>query len=350
MRCARAFSFALPADRSQIPAVPAREFLHRLSLQSGTADLVPTTREALRAQSFVDGRSDFAAGPVVRRSVADFVSAVRDDPARLRRYIFHVSFCGSTLLSRLLDVPGRALALREPNCLADLANQRAAQDAGSPSCLASTPALAAIESHLFTPWAEGEAVLVKPSNWANLLLPELCAEPAAVRPIFLTTTRAAFVGAVIRGGPERIAYTARSAAHLSSARREDAEYVAAALARETDERGKVAALSAVAHEIQLRQFARTAGEGGWGAGHWLTLDELTGDPLASARKGAAALSLAIPDEELAESVMRWSARHSKQPERTFSREQQSDHDRRIRETHGDVVASALEWAHRTFGD
>jgi hypothetical protein len=345
---ARAFSIDRVVDRSQRASMSERLLLHRLSLGEATAELVPTSREIIRAQSFIDGRSDFSVGPVQHQSLDRFLSAEGAD-APTQRYIFHVSFCGSTLLARLLDIPGYALVLREPNCLADLANQRAAADVANRNIAGWNEALAATGRHLARPWSEQEPVVVKPSNWANNLVPQLCENAGAVRPLFLTTTREAFVKAVFRGGPERMAYTARCAVHLSSAGRDNAKLVAAAVARDTNELGKLAALSIVTHSIQSGIFERTAKQGGWGRDHWLTLDDLDDQPLRSGQKAAKALDIDVSLSELTGSVDKWSRVHAKQPGNAFSSAQRAVEDRQNWTQHSDVISSALGWADEAIG-
>lgn len=322
--------------------------LHRLSLAEARAELVPTSQAAVRAQSFIDGRSDFSVGPIRHDSLDRFLAAEEAD-APTQRYIFHVSFCGSTLLARLLDIPGCALVLREPNCLADLANQRAAADVANREIAGWAKALAAAERHLARPWGDHEPVIVKPSNWANNLVPQLCVDAPAVRPLFLTMTREAFVEAVFRGGADRLAYTARCAVHLSSADRHSAELVAAAAARNTDQFGKLAALSIVTHSIQSGIFERTAKQGGWGRDHWLALDELNARPLQSAQQAARALDIHIGISALTASVEKWSRVHAKQPGDAFSVGERAVEDMQSRARHSDVISSALDWATEAIG-
>ena len=50
--------------------------------------------------------------------------SVSDNPPR---FIFHTAFCGSTFLSRCLDVDGISVSLREPQILLDAANAKRLQ-------------------------------------------------------------------------------------------------------------------------------------------------------------------------------------------------------------------------------
>ncbi len=45
-------------------------------------------------------------------------------PAKPPNFIFHTAYCGSTFLSRCLDVPGHSISLREPQLLLDVANAK----------------------------------------------------------------------------------------------------------------------------------------------------------------------------------------------------------------------------------
>ena len=104
--------------------------LHRIDSRAGLMTFVPTTRAALAAPAFIDGRTPFATGPEIAVSLdAMLATAVEGAASRApQRYILHMGFCGSTLLARLLDRPGTVLTLREPAALTDIANWQADHD------------------------------------------------------------------------------------------------------------------------------------------------------------------------------------------------------------------------------
>lgn len=90
-------------------------------------------------------------------------------------FIFHTAFCGSTLMVRALDVPGRTFGLKEPDVLINLANRLARSD--DP---ANRQRLQLVLRLLARPYQPGETVIVKPSNFANRLIrPMLEAIPDA---------------------------------------------------------------------------------------------------------------------------------------------------------------------------
>lgn len=84
-------------------------------------------------------------------------------------FIFHTAFCCSTLMTRALDVPGIAAGLREPGVLISFAQHwsNARQTPGAINALKVTLDL------LSRPTEPGEAQIVKATNAANHLLPEI---------------------------------------------------------------------------------------------------------------------------------------------------------------------------------
>jgi hypothetical protein len=80
-------------------------------------------------------------------------------------FIFHTAFCGSTLMVKALDIPGRAVGLKEPDVLINLANRLARSD--DP---ANRQRLQLVLRLLTRPSLPGEMTIVKPSNFANRLI------------------------------------------------------------------------------------------------------------------------------------------------------------------------------------
>jgi hypothetical protein len=322
-----------------------RYLLHRIDHEGGRLIFLPTTRRLLARASFLDGRTRIASGPEIACSIADALRGADVSVGGSRdRFIFHVSFCGSTRLARILDRPGRTLAMREPNVLVDLADWKAALD----QRFASDPRLASLVrlacASLRSRWQPDEAVVVKPSNWVNNLIPELASASPGLRPLFVVISRRAFLRAVFRGGRERLAYTARAAAHLAAGRPSDRALLNAAISASSDPLGKVAHIAAFAHWLQHRQFRSAMDAGGWGSDHVVTFDQIESAPRAAASTAAAALDLALTADDLAEGVGRTSERNAKQPDAAYSREERFEADLKVDRVHGGHIEAALAWA------
>jgi hypothetical protein len=293
----------------------------------------PTTARQLREAPFIDGRTDIWTGPPVSLPFSAIDAAV-NQPSGAGRYVFHMSFCGSTLLARLLDRPGKVLALKEPNCLVDLADWKAmgaGQDFES--------VLRFSRAMLQRPWAEGEAVLIKPSSWANNLLDELAADAAAV---FVTIPRHLFVRAVLRGGTPRLAFTARLAAHLAPSVG-GAGALKAAIDSTEEPLGKVARLALVAHQLQLEAFARVTDRN-----RLIAFEEIEAAPSEAASKAAQLLGLDLGAGELDVNVRRWTRSNAK-ADAPFSADARRAEDDEVERLYAALISGALAWADDAFG-
>jgi hypothetical protein len=332
-----------------VPLSPSSDWLcdpsalpHQVDFPAGNLIVLPTGREQIEAASFLDGRSNFSTGSPFAVPL-DHVMASELPSAGTRRYIFHIGFCGSTFLSRLIESPGHSVVLREPNALAGLANVRAALDRGEGMEDRFPATLDAIQILLNRPWSEGVPVVIKPSNWVNNLLPDLCADPDGTKPLFLTIERGSFLKAVLRGGSSRLAFAARAAVHLSSRHDQDAVLVNKALAEGTDIQ-KLTRLTLVLHHIQLQSFARAARAGGWGAAHMLTFEQLQADPVDAGQRAASALDISLPIDNIAQNHARWSSSNAKNPSLAYSQERERHSLIEIDDAQGDDIRRAMEWA------
>lgn len=318
-------------------------FPHRLSFDEGLVSLLPTSQAKLRAATFLDDRSDIATAPARLLAMDDILHGDLVAPAP-DRFLFHMSFCGSTLLSRLLDCPGAAMPLREPQCLSDLAARRSMLDQSGEEDPRVDRMLARLPALLARRWREDEPTFVKPSNWVNNLAPALCAGERPVLPVFLTIDPRRFLHAVFRGGGERIAFTARAAVHFSQAGQANAERVARALEGSDDPPAKLARLAALAHRMQAELFDAARAAGGWNADRCLDLDELSAAPVATALRAADLLQIDLPPDQVAANAARWLPQNAKQPDAVFSDEAQRQADRAVADAFGKEIDSALAWA------
>ena len=315
---------------------------HQIDFATEQLIYLPTSRPKIKEASFLDGRTDFANGsPVVGRF--DELLSYPISHTEPNRYIFHIGFCGSTFLSRLIDSPGHSLVLREPNVLAALANVRAAIDRGEVIEGRFDSLLNATRALLNRSWTPNERVVIKPSNWANNLVQILCGASSTIRPLFLTMNRSSFLHAVLRGGSPRLAFAARAAVHLSSLCDQDSALVSAALNEGTDIE-KLLKVALALHHIQVSLFKRVAYVGNWSAENSLTFDELQADPKLAARKAATALDIQISDEAIVSNLKRWSSSNAKDPITPYSVNEEKHAISRLVVANTPLIDNALRWA------
>lgn len=319
--------------------------LHRIDPAQDEVAFVPTTAGRLAGPSFIDGRTDFAEGPPLVFPLSEALAAAPTPAAEPDRFIFHVSFCGSTLLARLLEVSGQSFMLKEPNALVDIADWKRATDADRRL----GPALNLARSCFRRRWSTGETVAVKPSNWANNLLEELTADPATIRPLFITMARRPFLTAILRGGRDRLAFTARAAAHLAPSVDGGDALLRSAVAAASDPLGKAVHLALAALHIQTRLFAEAMKRGGWGQRHLLDAETIIANPAAAAQAANAVLGLGIDSAALAASAAKRAGENAKAPGATFSLDERRGEDDAVERHHGPTIDAALCWGEREFG-
>ena len=152
--------------------------LFPVELAPGKASFVPMDRESYRRSIFTDrGRIQTAPRQGWDIPLMGLVQEfeARGGTQRPINYIFHVAHCGSTLLARALDLPGRTLVAREPYALRQLAAQAAARPQGVSDPEGWSRCLRLITGLLGRTFDEGERPVVKANVPVNFILGELMA-------------------------------------------------------------------------------------------------------------------------------------------------------------------------------
>ncbi len=161
---------------------------HALDMQAQRMQFVRITREVLSQPPFLaDFTPDSAAGEVWLSF--DQVKAMRPETGALH-FIFHSAFCRSTLLVRALEVEGISAGLAEPGIIARLAGAGAG----------AAPLVKPVCDLLSRPWGQGEAVFVKPTNHANMLIPALLEARPDASAVLMTNGLQPFLRSVSRRG------------------------------------------------------------------------------------------------------------------------------------------------------
>lgn len=141
------------------------------------------------SDEYYAGRFAKAAHPA--SDIAAAVSAAPDAPLH---FIFHTSFCRSTLMANALEVPG-VVTLKEPDVLINLGNRLIQSDDR-----ANRDRLRLVMKLLSRTLEKGETVIVKPTNFANrLILPILEMNPAS-RAVLLYGDLEALLRSIVKRG------------------------------------------------------------------------------------------------------------------------------------------------------
>jgi len=115
-------------------------------------------------------------------------------------YIFHTSFCCSTLISRCLDMPGLCGGLREPSVLMQMANEK--RIAGSVSGRGQVWQQAFDTALFLLAKCRGadEAILIKPTNAANNLAEDVLGMPRTGGVLLLHSNLKYFLVSILKKG------------------------------------------------------------------------------------------------------------------------------------------------------
>jgi hypothetical protein len=110
-------------------------------------------------------------------------------------FIFHTSYCCSTLLAKALDVPGTSMVLKEPDVLINLANRLIRSDDPGNRQRAEL-----VLKLLERPFDPNEAVIVKPTNFANRLVDTVLAQRPSSRAVLLYSDVETFLRSLLKRG------------------------------------------------------------------------------------------------------------------------------------------------------
>lgn len=297
-----------------------------------TSVLVP--REAQEELMFLSdehfaGKFQKAAFPVA--SIAAEAQLAQRAPLH---FIFHTSFCCSTLLARALDVPGVSAALKEPDILINLANRMIRCDDA-----ANRQRLELVLRLLERPRAPGEAVIVKPTNFANRLVePSMRLRPDA-RAVLLYSDVETFIRSLLKRGMWGRITARKLFNQLAGWSPLVSRYSVANVLEYTDV--QIAALAWLAQIHHFDAMAKSLG-----SDRLIVLDsaDLIADPPVALQQAQALFGLNLNDADIAAiAAGPVFARHSKFSERGYSAAAREADHKAVTEAHADELAMVVEW-------
>lgn len=248
-------------------------------------------------------------------------------------WLWHTSFCGSTLLARALDAAPWANVLREPLVLRRLSDARdAGYDIG-----ASTAATVAL---LARRWHEGGKVVVKPTHAALNIARDIVACMPGDRAVVLTSSLDDFLVSNLKKSPETQAKAATLAERalragdfhrrLSPAAFNPPDHLCAIVLQWAAQRELVADLLASAG-AEMRVVASR---------------DLFADLAGTALDCARWLRIETPEAVLRAHCTSISGRHAKAPNRQYDASVRESEKRALHASHAGELGAARTWAER----
>jgi hypothetical protein len=167
---------------------------HRYDPEGDLVHLLPVPRAVQRDAIFIT--DDYLPAGLHPLAVRRRDAIAHAPPPAPLHFLFHSAFCCSTLLARAFDRPGWAMGLKEPMILNDLIGWRRRGGQG--------PDMASVLDDVLTllarPPGPGEAVVLKPSNVANALIPAMLALRPDARALLLYAPLRTYLGSIAKKG------------------------------------------------------------------------------------------------------------------------------------------------------
>jgi hypothetical protein len=168
-----------------------------LDLARREVTLVPVTERMYRELNFLDDRfvSTASARTLPLEDLAPPAAGARDAPLSTAPHvIFHIAFCGSTLIARCLDHLPAFFVLKEPLVLHQLAEPRPAS-CDQAAWYEAFDRMAALLARTFR---SGQQAVVKPTDASTVLLPVLLRRCRQARAVFLHCDLEQYLTALLR--------------------------------------------------------------------------------------------------------------------------------------------------------
>ena len=309
--------------------------LCHLDSEKSTATFNKLSRCELSEHNFADHRfMNHQPGDFVTVPLKGLMQQVKSD--KPVHYIFHSAFCGSTLLSRALDEPGRCLSIREPYALTQLSAFKRANPAYVAQWAAWPQLLKLTLYFIARGYDDNEVTVIKPTNSANNLIPDLLALNTNTQALMLSTSLQQFLVSNLKKGEGFHPFCQTLVAQLN----DDTGYCDKHQIQNIDALTPLqqAALVWQMHQLQFKQ-----------AKHALSFDQFMQDkPATLARCNqlfGLGLSSAQLDNKLGSEIFK---RHAKEQKGDYTQREKQLEDAEINAKYGEDIEQTVDWLLRGY--
>jgi hypothetical protein len=287
--------------------------------------------DVIERSSFLDTRIEAPPGESQALSVAQADAAAPALPRAKVGWIFHTSFCASTLLARCLHLAPFTVALKEPLVLRRLSDAR---NGGWSLDGLVAPSLAL----LARPWHADGAVVIKPTHVALNVAVDLLAATPDSHAVIVTSTLADFLVSNLKKPPdsqakipllvERALRATAFRTRLSPAAQQPPDLICAA------------GLQWAAQQEEVRDVVDAIGPA---RVRVLDMDAMLGDLPARVAQCAAWLELPLPADALAAHVGEVGTRNAKALDAPMDPARRAHEANFVVQRHRDALSRASEW-------
>ncbi|MFK8020986.1 MAG: hypothetical protein AB8B86_14555 [Pseudomonadales bacterium] len=320
--------------------------LYRLNEATMALDFVACDQQEIRNASFLDAR--FEGYRESLKYSVPLASAMKwlqsrstEQRKRKSRLIFHVSFCGSTLLSRAIESE-HSVTFKEPQALTDLEVLISRSDAAGLGDYTWQNILELMLTQFVNSSGRCNYV-IKTSNLLNAIAPQICELNEHNRAIFLSMSPRNFLIAVLRGGSERVDYIFRLLENLSHCFTNYTKFYNHIDLNHQAELDRLSRKILLAHAIQELIFTEAAQAMDSMHSAIVLYEDMTANPLLTTKQVSSVLDLNLSDAQLQSSVASSFSRHSKVRDREFTLAEASATNKQVLEHYGPAIEEAIDW-------
>ena len=250
--------------------------------------------------------------------------------------LFHTAFCCSTLLARTLQSPLQVIALKEPQVLSRIASAALSQ----PRSRIEGPLRAALRL-LARPWTPGGCCLIKPTNQANNLLPDILRLTSG-KAILLYSSLPEFVISCCKKLPEADTRVRWMAQHLLKD-----SHLQSVLQVPWNHHFHFIEACVLTWHAQIERYADALANDADNRLRSLDMQAMLADPAGLITAAAEWLQLGIDTSELRARVEIEFRRNAKHPDRAFDAVRRAQEKELAMARYAEVLDNALAWAHES---
>lgn len=321
-------------------------FLLGLDAEAGKLIFVETSEAIIRRSAFLDGRTPVSIDG--RRHSVPLKAAIDwqvVQPARgAGRMLFHTSFCGSTLLSHYLQSSSTVLVYREPAILAELASLKAEKHKISQKKGQWRTLVAFTCGQMQKSWSH-VPTLVKPSNWANPLIPDLMAQASNQYALRMSLSVEDYLLANLRGGKARLSFSLDLLNHLLKAGLVNRADVLEVERGGYSPTGRLLRLLSILHEAQSELLEANLPDA-----DCLSLNQLRDDPRRTISRAGKSLGLSVDQTWAEQAVVKMARQHAKDPDAQYDLRRELAENRRLQEDLAAEFEDLSDWRDNQMRD
>jgi hypothetical protein len=337
-----------PVDRrddGSLPGASPEYFPIRLAPEANTLTLVPMSEQLYRGVNFLDDREIPMAGSRdVPLDVAIRELDAKNLPPRPLHWIFHVAFCGSTLVSRCLERLPTAFVLKEPFAIHDMAARKRHRDDDPATAIGWHDSLRLLIALLGRTYRDEQVAIVKPTDASTHLMADVLALNAGSKALFQYVGVEEFLLAML-GDRVRMGFVRERLQDLAVLFPDEA-----AFRRDAWQSLPDASQATCLWVLHLRLYAKFAGSTHGGRCRSLDFAGFLRDPRESLAAIARFFGLGCSSRDIEAAIAMSMAVHSKETRTAFSTADRVARLKSAAETHRREIDASLAWARREFPD